>query len=127
MGGRGTFASGNPVPYTYETVGKIGSVKILSKIDRSKSGALPEESHTAQAYIQLDRKGSFRRIRFYNDNHLPVLELDYHNEKGLSKHGESVLHIHEYIKPGIENRLPARLATQSEIEKYRKYLKGIFQ
>lgn len=29
MGGRGTYASGNAVPYTYETIGKIEGVKIL--------------------------------------------------------------------------------------------------
>ena len=29
MGGRGTFAAGKIVPYTYETVGKIHDIKIL--------------------------------------------------------------------------------------------------
>ena len=29
MGGRGTFASGNNVAYSYETVGKIEGVKVL--------------------------------------------------------------------------------------------------
>jgi hypothetical protein len=29
MGGRGTYAAGNNVPYTYETVGKIEGVKVL--------------------------------------------------------------------------------------------------
>ena len=37
MGGRGTFASGNTVPYTYNTVGKIDGVKILKPMDSSKS------------------------------------------------------------------------------------------
>lgn len=32
MGGRGTYASGNAVPYTYETIGKIEGVKILQGI-----------------------------------------------------------------------------------------------
>ena len=31
MGGRGTFASGNAVPYTYNTVGKIDGVKVIVK------------------------------------------------------------------------------------------------
>jgi len=119
MGGRGTFASGINVAYTYETVGKIGGIKILAPMSKGKSGSLPEEAHSSQAYIQLDKNGVFRRIRFYNESHLPILELDYHNEKGLSKNGESVLHIHEYSKPGIENRLPARKATAAEIEHYR--------
>ena len=33
MGGRGTFASGNPVPYTYNTVGKIEGVKVLQGVE----------------------------------------------------------------------------------------------
>ena len=33
MGGRGTFAAGNPVPYRYETVGKIGGVKVIQGIN----------------------------------------------------------------------------------------------
>ena len=32
MGGRGTFASGNNVAYSYETVGKIEGVKVLKGI-----------------------------------------------------------------------------------------------
>ena len=126
MGGRGTYAVGNNVAYTYETVGKIGDVKILERMDKSKSGALPEEAHASQAYIQLDKNGVFRRMRFYNEKHLPVLELDYHNERGISAHGEAVLHIHEYSQPGIEYRLPARKASAAEIEKYRIYLKGVY-
>ena len=29
MGGRGTFAAGNPVPYSYQTVDTIEGVKVL--------------------------------------------------------------------------------------------------
>ena len=42
MGGRGTFASGNPVLYSYETVGKIDGVKVLQKLDKKASAGLPE-------------------------------------------------------------------------------------
>ena len=35
MGGRGTFAAGNPVPYTFETVDKIDGVKVLQPIDNA--------------------------------------------------------------------------------------------
>lgn len=59
------------------------------------------------------------------DNHLPVFEIGYHFESGLSKHGEPVLHVHEYSKPGIEHRLRSRKITQKEYEKYKKYFKGV--
>ena len=38
MGGRGTFASGKSVAYTYETVGKIENVKILIGKDGQAKG-----------------------------------------------------------------------------------------
>ena len=37
MGGRGRFAAGKQVAYTYETVGKVDGVKIINPIDKSKS------------------------------------------------------------------------------------------
>ena len=36
MGGRGRFAAGKQVAYTYETVGKVDGVKIINPIDKSK-------------------------------------------------------------------------------------------
>ena len=102
MGGRGTFASGISVAYTYATIDTIEGIKVLGKIDPTKSG-----------------------MRLYNEGHLPVFEIDYHNEKGLSSHGESVIHVHDYSAPGIENRLPARLPTAEEMKTYKKYFKGV--
>ena len=58
MGGRGTFASGNTVPYTYNTVGKIGGVKVLKGM-QGKHG-LPEEAHSSKDYISLHPNGSVR-------------------------------------------------------------------
>jgi len=37
MGGRGTYAVGNNVPFTYKTVGKIAGVKVLEPINSKKS------------------------------------------------------------------------------------------
>lgn len=42
MGGRGTFASGISVAYTYATIDTIEGIKVLGKIDPTKSGSLPE-------------------------------------------------------------------------------------
>ena len=38
MGGRGTFASGNHVGYTYETVGMIEGVKVLQGLNGNSKG-----------------------------------------------------------------------------------------
>ena len=45
MGGRGTFAVGNKVPYSYETVGTIDGVKVLQ--GTSGKHGLPEEAHSS--------------------------------------------------------------------------------
>ena len=53
MGGRGTFASGNQVPFTYKTIGFIEDAKILEGIS-SKYHKLPEEAHSSEKYIKLN-------------------------------------------------------------------------
>lgn len=125
MGGRGTYAVGNSVAYSYKTVGKIEGVKVLQPIDSRRSYSMPPEAHSSSQYIILDKKGVFRQYVEYNENHLPIFEIGYHFESGMSKRGESVMHVHEYSKPGIEHRMPARRITQKEYEKYKKYFKGV--
>ena len=78
MGGRGTYAVGNMVVYTYQTVGKIEGVKVLSGLD-GKHG-LPEEAHTSSAYIKLKPDGTFHEMRIYDKDHYLVFELAYHPE-----------------------------------------------
>lgn len=62
MGGRGTFAAGNIVAYTYETIGKIAGVKVLAGLN-GKHG-LPEEAHSSRAYIALKPDGTFHEMLF---------------------------------------------------------------
>ena len=125
MGGRGTFASGNSSPYTYKTVGRIEGVKVLQLIKEGESFSMPPESHSASSYIVLDKTGVFRQYMEYDKNHLPVFEIGYHFEKGLSKVGEPVLHVHEYPVAGIQNRQKGRHINMDEYKKYRKYFKGV--
>ena len=84
MGGRGTFAAGKQVAYTYETVGKVDGVKIINPIDKSKSLKLPEESHSNVGYVLYDKDGVFHQYRKYNSNHEVVLEIGYHRCSGNS-------------------------------------------
>lgn len=122
MGGRGTFASGNTVPYTYETVGKVDGVKVLQKIDKKASIGLPEEAHSSSAYILNYSNGNFKQLRFYNDDHTAKFDLDYHYEPKLGGRSEPVYHIHEY-KNGVRDKI-GRTLTKSEYEKYKKFFKG---
>ena len=81
MGGRGTFASGNNVAYSYKTVGKIAGVKVLQGIGGKHS--LPEESHSGQAYIKLKPDGTFHEMRIYDKNHFLIAEIAYHVEPNI--------------------------------------------
>lgn len=73
MGGRGTFAIRNIVPYTYRTVDIIEGIKVLQGIE-GKHG-LPESSHSSNAYIKLNSDGTFREMRFYGEDHVLYMEI----------------------------------------------------
>lgn len=130
MGGRGTFAIGNNVAYSYETVGAISGVKVLQGIG-GKHG-LPESSHSSEAYLKLNADGTFREMRFYDKNHCLYLEIGYHKEKNISgNNSEPVLHYHTYdtsfsmSKTGNGGRSKAKPLTNSMKKKYKKYFKGV--
>ena len=98
MGGRGTFAAGNPVPYTWETVGKIGDIKVLKgTVGQHK---LPEEAHSSSAYARLNPDGSLRELRFYDKKHRLRLEIAKHPEKNVDPSNKPVLHYHIYKVDG---------------------------
>ena len=126
MGGRGTYAAGNNVAFTYKTVAKIEDVKVLEGLN-GKHG-LPEESHTSTAYIKLksDNK-TFHEMRIYDKDHYLIKEIAYHPEPTLN-HGnreENVLHVHEYPERNNFKIRPSHLITKEEYELYKKYFKGV--
>lgn len=120
MGGRGTYAAGKIVAYTYETINYIEGVKVLQGLNGRHN--LPEESHSSNAYILTDDKGNFIRYREFNEDHTTKFDIDFHPEKKISGNYNPIFHIHEY-KNGIRSKL-GRMLTESEYEKYRKYFRG---
>ena len=123
MGGRGTFASGNPVPFTYKTVGFIEDAKILEGIS-SRYHSLPEEAHSSNKYIKLNPDDSFRELRIYGDDHYLQLEIGYHKERNIpGGKSNNVLHYHFYDKNF--NRSEAKPLTKELYNKYKKYFKGV--
>ena len=98
MGGRGTFASGNQVPFTYKTIGYIEDAKILEGIS-PKYHSLPEEAHSSNKYIKLNPDGTFKELRIYGDDHFLQLEIGYHRERNIpGGKSKKILHYHEYGK-----------------------------
>ena len=121
MGGRGTFAAGNPVPYTYETVGFIEGIKVLEGMN-GKHG-LPEEAHSSYAYIKLKPDGTFHEMRIYDKDHYLKYELAYHPEPKLDPTRSPVLHYHVYRRDF--SRTKAMKMTKPMKKHFKKYLKGI--
>ena len=121
MGGRGTYAVGNNVPFTYKMVGKIEGVKVLKGIGNLHD--LPVEAHSSSAYIKFKENGEFSTMRFYDKNHYLVKEIAYHPEKYLDKSRKPILHIHEY-EPGNLSKRPNRLLTAREYDQYKKFFGG---
>ena len=114
MGGKGTYAVGNNVGYTYQTVGKVDGIKVLKGMGNLHD--LPVEAHSSTAYIKLNPNGEFSMMRFYDKNHYLVKEIAYHPEKYLDSSRKPILHIHEY-EPGNLSHRPNRLLTAQEYEK----------
>lgn len=121
MGGRGTFAFGNVVVYTYQTTSKIEGVKVLSGLN-GKHG-LPEESHSSYAYIKLKPDGTFHEMRIYDKDHFLKFEIAYHPEPSLDPSRKPILHYHEYDRQF--NRSSAKKATKAMKKHFKKYLKGV--
>lgn len=124
MGGRGTFARGYSVAYSYETTEEIEGIKVLHGIG-GKHG-LPEEAHSSEAYIKLKPDGTFHEMRIYDSDHYLILEIAYHPEPAINNGNrvENVLHVHEYRRDNFKDR-SVRHITQYEYEKYKKYFKGV--
>lgn len=138
MGGRGTFAAGNLVPYTYEVDrnfspdGKYKGVKVLKGIDGTGKHGLPESSHSSVAYLKMNHDGTFNMMRVYDSNHNLRLEIGYHVDSKLAKGKGKVLHYHIYDASFSQNKgnHPARpskvLHKNSKLyKKYSKYFKGV--
>lgn len=121
MGGRGTYASGNNVPYTYITTSTIKGVKVLSGLN-GKHG-LPEEAHSSHAYIKLKPDGTFHEMRFYDKDHYLTIEIAYHPEPKLDPSRKPVLHYHVYDRNF--NRSNAKKMTKPMKKHFKKYLKGV--
>ncbi len=122
MGGKGTFAVGKNVPYSYKTVDKIDGVKVLQGLGILHN--LPEEAHSSKAYLKVDSQGNFVRYREYNADRTSRFDIDYHKEPKITGNKtEKVFHIHFYDKNGVRDVVGRRL-TLAEFEKYKRFFRG---
>lgn len=122
MGGRGTFASGNLVPYTYETIGMVDDVKVLFGKPETGLHDLPAEAHSSRMYIKLHKDGTLNMLRIYDNDHYLSAEIAYHPEPDLTGNRAPVLHIHYYDHNF--NRTKAHYLDRETFDRYKKYLVG---
>lgn len=137
MGGRGTFAAGNNVAYTYEVDttnyenGKFEGVKVLIGMNGTGKHGLPESSHSSNAYLKMNSDGSFNMMRIYDSNHVLRLEIAYHNENKLGN--GKILHYHIYderfsktTSRNFKRSDAIRITQKSKMYKtYKKFFKGV--
>ena len=120
MGGRGTYASGNNVPYEWRTDMKIDGIKVLAGINGQHK--LPEEAHSSNAYARLNPDGTLRELRFYDSQHRLRYEIAYHPERNVDPSNKPVLHYHVYDVTGTRRwHGPAVKATRAMRKRYGKY------
>lgn len=138
MGGRGTFAAGKSVAYTYEVDtgfspdGKLYGVKVLKGIKGSGKHGLPESSHSSIAYLKMNSDGTFNMLRIYDNEHHLRLEIAYHPEQSIAKGKPKVLHYHIYGREFSKNEKSTFKRTTKELHKnsriykqYKKFFKGV--
>lgn len=122
MGGRGTYATGNNVLYTYETVGFVDDVKVLFGKPGTGLHDLPAEAHSSNMYIKLHKDGTLNMLRIYDSNHYLTTEIAYHPEPELTGNRNPILHVHYYDRNF--KRTDAAYLDYDTFKKYEKYLVG---
>ena len=138
MGGRGTFAAGNTVAYTYEvdtgfsSDGKFHGVKVLKGMAGSGKHGLPESSHSSVTYLKMKSDGTFNMMRIADNGHNLRLEIAYHSEQSIAKGKSKALHYHIYGKEFSQKvktsfgRTTKVLHKNSKIYKrYKHFFKGV--
>ncbi len=138
MGGRGTFAAGNPVSYSYEADtdfspnGKFYGVKVLRGKPGSGKHGLPESSHSSWAYLKMNPDGTFNMLRIYDRSHNLRIEIAYHSEQSIAKGKPKVLHYHTYgtefsaNSNGRFERTTHVLHKNAKLyQKYQNFFKGV--
>lgn len=123
MGGRGSFTNGKLRKYGWKTVGKVGDVKILKKID-GRNNKLPEYSNSPNSiYARYSEDGKFRQLRVYNENRVPILDVEYGYHKNILG-----LHVH-YLNgdPDHRDKKTEFIGSDDPIYKrFRKIIEGEF-
>lgn len=123
MGSRGAFleSGGFSKPLRWQTVDYIEGIKVLAPKDSRSSLSLPERSNTpGTTYIMLRQDGSFRQLITFDNDRMPIYEIDYGQHAGVKS-----LHVH-YYKNGDRYGSPVILHKGDALyKKYKNLLRGV--
>jgi hypothetical protein len=123
LGSRGSFleSGGFSAPAKWHTVDYVEGIKVLAPKNPKASISLPERSNTpGTSYIAYGKDGTFKQLVVFNDNRMPIYEIDY----GMHDH-KKFLHVHFYSN-GERSKNPIKITKDHELYvKYHKVFKGV--
>jgi len=122
MGGRGSFIKeGGFVKKRYHVVDFMNGVKVLEPKDPRERLSLPERSGTpGTSYVSYQKDGTFRQFITFDENRMPVYEIDYgKHKKKLS------LHVHFYENGNRTDRIEYLDKEHDLYKRHEKLFKGV--
>ena len=122
MGGRGgMLPEGGFVKQRYHVVDYVDGVKVLEPKDSRERLSLPERAGTpGTSYVCYRKDGTFRQFITFDENRMPIYEIDYGIHKKILS-----LHVHKY-KDGERSSEIEYLGPGHDLyEKHKKLFKGV--
>ena len=125
MASRGSVAKNSRITdEEYKTISILPhDEKVIEGIGSKHS--MPDYSHSPNAVYIIYKEGSFRAMRVYGEDHMPIIEIAYHPEPNLNNgdRQHKIWHMHNYIP--ILNRQDPEFINDEVKKKYKELLEDI--
>ena len=126
MASRGSVAKNSRITdEEYKTISILPhGEKVIEGIGSKHS--MPDYSHSPNTIYVIYKEGSFRAMRVYGGDHMPIIEITYHPEPNLNNgdREHSVWHMHVFNKKDLTHN-KAKFITNEIKQKYKELLEDI--
>ena len=126
MASRGSVAKNSRITdEEYKTISILPhGEKVIEGIGSKHS--MPDYSHSPNTIYVIYKEGSFRAMRVYGGDHMPIIEIAYHPEPNLNNgdREHSVWHMHVFNKKNLTHN-KAKFITNEIKQKYKELLEDI--
>ena len=126
MASRGSVAKNSRITdEEYKTISILHhGEKVIEGIGSKHS--MPDYSHSPNTIYVIYKEGSFRAMRVYGGDHMPIIEITYHPEPNLNNgdREHSVWHMHVFNKKDLTHN-KAKFITNEIKQKYKELLEDI--